>query len=187
MSQEGEYEDWVTFTRCCFTAFHQGFCFLIKLTILPFQKAKLSAFSVSKRASTSEWSEGMEKMASFLQKCRREHEGVAVCREMIWAWCYSASAQVIGCRKSSTRTLCPAPGPCVGKWGSSTEASNIAQIYTPSTHFSTLVIRKTPQSSIQKLWAMKPVPFVQSIVMQDWGGSGIDLYLLKWRHRGYAA
>lgn len=59
MSLEGEYQGWVTFTYSHFVAFHQGFCFLIKLTVLFFQRVKLSAISksflkVSERASTSE-------------------------------------------------------------------------------------------------------------------------------------
>lgn len=35
-------------------------------------------------------------------------------------------AWLIGCRKSPTGTLCPAPGPCVGKWCSSTEAKDLS-------------------------------------------------------------
>lgn len=141
MSQEGEYEDWVTFTRCCFTALHQGFCFLIKLTILPFQTPKLSAFSVFKRASTSE-----------VRGWRKWHLSSRNVGENTKEWLYVERScghdvtqhhtWLIGCRKSPTRALCPAPGPCVGKWCSSTAANNIAQIYTPSTSSSTLVIKK---------------------------------------------
>lgn len=179
MSQEGEYEDWVTFIRWCFTAFHQGFCFLIKLTVLPFQTAKLSAYSVSKRASTSWWSQGMEKMASFLQKCRGEHkerwsEHVDLIMMLLSTTPGSLDAE------SPQQELCVLlPVPVLGN---AVDPTMLHRFIPPAHLPQPLLLEKTPHSSPQKLPATEPAPFV----LYNHARLG-GFCLLKWRHRGDAA